>query len=108
MGLSPAAKNLLHHRLGIKVGSLNNSRTGTPSVRSGSSSVRSTTSSFTAGTPDLRSFVRTSKQQRMMENYNSTPDTTQGAAAAVSNLLNLELPKVSSLNNIRPKAVDFD
>uniref|UniRef100_A0A914YAE3 Uncharacterized protein n=1 Tax=Panagrolaimus superbus TaxID=310955 RepID=A0A914YAE3_9BILA len=107
MGLSPAAKNLLHHRLGIKVGSSNNSRTGTPSIRSGNSSVRSTTSSSFTGTPDLRSFVRTSKQQRISK-YNSTPDIHKGAAAAaVSNLLDLELPKLSS-NNIRPKAVDFD
>uniref|UniRef100_A0AC35G868 Uncharacterized protein n=1 Tax=Panagrolaimus sp. PS1159 TaxID=55785 RepID=A0AC35G868_9BILA len=110
MGLSPAAKNLLHHRLGIKVGnSSNNSKVGTPSTRSGSSSVRSTTSSFTA-TPDLRSFVRTSKQQRMMKSYNSTPDINRGAAAAaVSNLLDLELPsKIASSSNIRPRAVDFD
>jgi hypothetical protein len=104
MGLSPAAKNLLHQKLGINIksGSANNSRKGTPSMRSsGNSSTRSTTSSFTS-TPDLRSFVRTSKQQQRML---STPDHS-GAAAAVSDLLNLEPPKLSG--NSRPKAVDFD
>jgi protein DGCR14 len=103
MGLSPAAKNLLHQKLGIKIGSAGNSRKGTPSIRSiGSSSTRSTTSSFTS-TPNLRSFIRTSKQMQQPP----TPDhDNSGAVAAVSGLLNLELPQ--KLSNSRPKAVDFD
>ena len=104
MGLSPAAKNLLHHRLGIKVGSSGNSRVATPSPQNFGGSARSTTSSF-AGTPDLRSFVKTSKQQRQ---YPATPEhsktANKDAANAVSNLLELDL----QLPSTRPKAVDFD